>query len=76
MITDIVVQTQMRCDECGTEADARAAGWAGVYLDLPDDPDPPEVAIFCAACRQREFGGDLPGASPRLSTHRDGRSLK
>jgi hypothetical protein len=50
----------MRCDECGRVADAKATGWFGVRLDLPDDPEPPEVAIFCPVCVEREFGDDLP----------------
>jgi hypothetical protein len=57
----------MRCDECGRIAVADTRGWVGIRLDLPDDPDPPEVAIFCPACLEREFGGSLPPDAKQLS---------
>jgi hypothetical protein len=40
----------------------------GIRLDLDDDPDPPEVAIFCPGCLQREFGDHSPSLS--TATHR------
>lgn len=59
----------MRCDECGEIADEQAAGWVGVVLDLSDDPDSPEVGIFCPDCVQREFDGRIPRDGGR-ATHR------
>ena len=48
----------VRCAECGKEADveAHAAGWLAYRVDLPDDPDPPGVAVFCPECAAKEFG--------------------
>jgi hypothetical protein len=35
----------VRCEECGAEpaVEAHAAGWVAFRVDLPDDPDKPEV---------------------------------
>jgi hypothetical protein len=57
----------MRCDECGRGAGAKAAGWFAVRLDVPDDPDPPELAIFCRVCVEREFRDGLPPDAKPLS---------
>jgi hypothetical protein len=45
----------VRCDECGKDAENEAAGWLAIRVHLPDDPDSPEVVIFCPACYAREF---------------------
>lgn len=45
----------VRCDECQKEAEKKASGWLAVRVDLPDDPDGPEVVVFCPACYEREF---------------------
>jgi hypothetical protein len=57
-------RAQMRCDECGAAATGRAAGWVGVRVDVAVEPDPPEVAIFCPVCVEREFAGCLPRERP------------
>src|SRR6478735_4044110 len=46
------------CDECGrtAEADCPAAGWVAFRVDLADDPDPPEVVVYCPECAAHEFG--------------------
>jgi hypothetical protein len=48
----------VRCEECGEEPDvqAHAAGWVAYLVDLADDPDEPEILVYCPACAQREFG--------------------
>ena len=43
------------CVECGGVADAEAGGWRAYREDLPDENDPPAVAIFCPICAAREF---------------------
>jgi len=42
----------MKCEECGREPDvaAHAAGWVAYKVELADDPDPPEVVIYCPVC--------------------------
>src|SRR5437868_15100956 len=47
----------MRCDECGWEADAGAGetGWLAFRIDLPDDPDEPEISVYCPHCAAREY---------------------
>jgi hypothetical protein len=47
-----------RCEECGREAgvEAHATGWLAFRVDLDDDPDPPEVVVYCLQCSAREFG--------------------
>ena len=49
--------TELRCDECGREPDigVHPAGWVVYPVDLPDDPDPPEVVVYCPRCFLREF---------------------
>jgi hypothetical protein len=37
--------------------EAHAAGWVAVLVDLPDEPDEPEVIVYCSTCAAREFGG-------------------
>lgn len=34
-------------------------GWQAVFVDVPDDPDPTEVVLFCPECWQRESGGSF-----------------
>jgi hypothetical protein len=53
-----VDSARVRCQECGREAEveAHAAGWVAYRVDLPDDPDEPEVIVFCPECARREFG--------------------
>jgi len=48
----------VRCDECGKEpeVEAHALGWVAYRVDLADDPDAPEVTIYCPDCAKREFG--------------------
>ena len=46
----------MVCAECGCVADDEARGWQGYREDLPDEEEPPSVALFCPACAAREFG--------------------
>jgi hypothetical protein len=46
----------VRCEECRQEARDGAAGWVAILVDVPDDPDEPEVAVFCPSCAAREFG--------------------
>jgi hypothetical protein len=45
-----------------------------VRLDLPDDPEPPDVAIFCRVCVGTEFNGLFPKperALPRRASKHD-----
>jgi hypothetical protein len=50
----------VRCEECGQEADeAHAAGWVAYRVDLADDPDEPEVIVYCPECAAREFGEEI-----------------
>jgi hypothetical protein len=48
----------VRCVECDKQPDveAHAAGWLAFRVDLPDDPDDPEVTVYCSECAAREFG--------------------
>jgi hypothetical protein len=48
---------RLRCEECGWEPDVtlHAAGWVAFRLDLPDDPEPPTVVVYCPQCAAREF---------------------
>ncbi len=48
-------QGTLRCQECEQEAQPRAVGWLAFQVDLADDPDPPEVVVYCPACAAREF---------------------
>jgi hypothetical protein len=63
--------TEMRCDECGSDAVGSARGWVAVRLDLADNPDPPEVAIFCPACVEAEFEGRSPTDARSLHSDSD-----
>jgi hypothetical protein len=47
----------VRCEECGREpeVEAHAVGWIAFRVDLDDDPDPPEVIVYCPDCAAREF---------------------
>ena len=47
----------LRCEECGREArkDEESKGWRAFLAGDPQD-DPPEVAVFCPECAEREFG--------------------
>ena len=48
---------ELVCAECRrTSSDGE--GWrAELGLDLEDEREPEEVAVYCPACWQREFGG-------------------
>ena len=48
----------VRCEECGVEAEvvAHAGGWLAYRVELRDDPDPPEIVVYCPDCAAREFG--------------------
>ena len=46
------------CVECGGVADDEAGGWRAYREDLPDENDPPSVAIFCPICAAREFDAE------------------
>jgi hypothetical protein len=50
----------LHCDECGRISANGADGWVAVRLDLEDDPERVELAIFCPSCVEREFGGEFP----------------
>jgi len=43
------------CVECGRVSGDAATGWRAYREDLPDENDPPSVAIFCPICAAREF---------------------
>jgi hypothetical protein len=34
----------------------RAEGWCGYRVDEPYTDEPPELAFYCPACAEREFG--------------------
>jgi hypothetical protein len=53
----------MQCEECGAEADYRAAGWRAYRNDEPEDEEP-IILVYCPACAEREFGRGCqrPGA--------------
>jgi len=47
-------ETIRQCAECGTEwLPGENWGWKAHWTD----DDPPEVAVFCPECAEREFGG-------------------
>lgn len=48
----------LRCVDCGGES-LRGIGWRAYLADDPRDEDPPEVAILCPACAEREFGNSV-----------------
>ena len=45
---------ELRCIECGRQADGEAAGWQAHLVDLNDDGED-EVAFYCPDCAAREF---------------------
>ena len=45
----------LRCVECRRES-VSGRRWRAYLADDPDDHDPPEVAVFCPSCAEREFG--------------------
>jgi hypothetical protein len=45
----------LRCIECRRES-ASGRRWRAYLAHDPDDDDPPEVAVFCTSCAEREFG--------------------
>ncbi len=49
----------LRCEECGrtAETEAEALGWQA-YVTVEKDDEPPEVAVYCRECAEREFGGE------------------
>jgi hypothetical protein len=49
----------LNCQECGLETEA-AEGWLAFRVDIPDDPDTPEVIVFCPECSRRELGAAEP----------------
>lgn len=54
----------VRCIECGHESSS--ARHSRAYLaDDPRDDDPPELAVYCPICSEREFGsfGELGGTA-------------
>src|SRR4051794_36446332 len=62
----------VRCDECGVMPDEPAKGWRAMLVDLADDPDPPEVIVFCGECVAREFGS-AAGRASGIHTETDSR---
>jgi hypothetical protein len=46
----------LRCIECGAEERETAAGWRAMIAEDPEGVEEPEVAIYCPACAEREFG--------------------
>ena len=65
METDLAKRAQpsLICDECGS-AYRGERGWRG-YLTR----EPREVAVFCPACADREFG-EAPSRQPRSRRRR------
>ncbi len=48
----------LRCIECGTRSTGVARGWRAYQIPDPEDTAAtPEVAVYCPACAEREFGG-------------------
>jgi len=45
----------LRCIECRRES-ASGSRWRAYLADDPRDDDPPEVALYCPSCAEREFG--------------------
>ena len=52
---DYSLQT-LHCEECREEAQAGSVGWLVFEVDLPDDPDPAELVVYCPECAARELG--------------------
>jgi len=45
----------LRCAECGTLSLGDALGWRAYIAEIPEDEEPPEVAIYCPTCAEIEF---------------------
>ena len=48
---------RLRCDECGTFAEADSTGWR-IFLGVGDEDDYAStvLCVFCPDCAEREFG--------------------
>jgi hypothetical protein len=46
----------LRCIECGTISEGDADGWRAYIAFIEEDGKPPEIAIYCPACANLEFG--------------------
>jgi hypothetical protein len=57
---------QLVCIECAAAAEGRASGWRALIADDPRDDESAEVAVYCPACAEGEFGGRTKRARPRL----------
>jgi hypothetical protein len=44
------------CVECGRISGPYWIGWRACRIDEPDSGEGPEIALFCPACADREFG--------------------
>jgi hypothetical protein len=44
------------CVECGALSDRKALGWRAYIAFIEEDDEPPEVAVYCPDCVEREFG--------------------
>jgi hypothetical protein len=45
----------LRCIECRRESSV-GCRWRAYLADDSRDHEPPEVAVFCPSCAEREFG--------------------
>lgn len=52
------------CVECGRVSGPYWIRWRACRVDEPETDDVPEIALYCPACAQREFG--LPRRRPLL----------
>jgi hypothetical protein len=52
-----MIPASLVCCECGRASCGATIGWEGHLVDLDDDGQD-EVAFFCSACAEREFGFD------------------
>lgn len=48
----------LRCIECRRES-ATGRHWRAYLADDPRDDDPPELALYCPSCAEREFGEEF-----------------
>jgi hypothetical protein len=46
----------LRCVECQSESSV-GLRWRAYLAHDPCGDDPPEMAVFCPSCADREFGG-------------------
>jgi hypothetical protein len=46
----------LRCIECDTISQGDADGWHAYIAFIEEDGEPPEIAIYCPACANLEFG--------------------